>query len=214
MLVAASFLGLAGAGQTLVVLIGGIDFSVPAVIAGASVVVSQLTGTDHWSFIPALAVMRAAGRAGGRDQWLCVTPIPSAAAGRHARHGVGRHRRGAGVDEGSGDRHRAGVPHALDVGHRHHVRDRHPARRRHLGGDCDRPRCVILRRTIAGRRLYATGSNPVAAELALVRTQRVWVGTFAASALLAALLGVLLAGYAGSGNTTLGVPTRSKASRR
>jgi ribose transport system permease protein len=65
---------------------------------------------------------------------------------------------------------------------------------------------IVLRRTIAGRRMYATGSNPVAAELALVRTRRVWVGAYAASALVAALLGVLIAGYAGSGNVTLGDP--------
>ncbi|HEY2202680.1 MAG TPA: hypothetical protein VGH56_12400, partial [Solirubrobacteraceae bacterium] len=56
MLVAASFLALAGAGQTLVVLVGGIDFSVAAVISAASIVISQLTGSDHWSFVAALAV--------------------------------------------------------------------------------------------------------------------------------------------------------------
>jgi ribose transport system permease protein len=44
----------------------------------------------------------------------------------------------------------------------------------------------------------------LAAELALVGTRRVWVASFAASSALAALLGVLLAGYAGSGNVTLG----------
>ena len=65
MLVAAAFLGLAGAGQTLVVLVGGIDFSVPAFISAASVVISQLTGTDHWAFVPALA----------SASWL---PLPSA----------------------------------------------------------------------------------------------------------------------------------------
>jgi ribose transport system permease protein len=65
---------------------------------------------------------------------------------------------------------------------------------------------LILRRTIAGRRLYATGANPIAAELALINTRRVWVATFASSAMLAAILGVLIAGYAGSGNTALGDP--------
>jgi ribose transport system permease protein len=63
-----------------------------------------------------------------------------------------------------------------------------------------------LRRTLAGRRLYATGANPIAAELALVNTRRVWVGAFALSGLLAGLLGVLVGGYAGAGNTTLGDP--------
>ena len=63
-----------------------------------------------------------------------------------------------------------------------------------------------LSRTRAGRRLYATGSNPVAADLSLIRTRRVWVVTFGLSALFASLLGVLLAGYIGSGNISLGDP--------
>jgi ribose transport system permease protein len=205
MLVAASFLGLAGAGQTLVVLIGGIDFSVPAVIAGASVVISQLTGTDHWSFIPALAVCVLlavlVGAINGyvshrfRVQPLVVTlGMASVVTGAVL---VWTKAQATGTAPAfltrltsvTGTTFGIGIPPVVVIWVVIAIV---------LG--------VILRRTIAGRRLYATGSNPVAAELALVRTQRVWVGTFAASALLAALLGVLLAGYAGSGNTTLGDP--------
>ncbi|MFZ0380285.1 MAG: ABC transporter permease [Solirubrobacteraceae bacterium] len=205
MLVAASFLGLAGAGQTLVVLIGGIDFSVPAVIAGASVVISQLTGTDHWSFIPALAVCVLlavlVGAINGyvshrfRVQPLVVTlGMASVVTGAVL---VWTKAQATGTAPAfltrftsvTGTTFGIGIPPVVVIWAVIAIV---------LG--------VILRRTIAGRRLYATGSNPVAAELALVRTQRVWVGTFAASALLAALLGVLLAGYAGSGNTTLGDP--------
>ncbi len=45
---------------------------------------------------------------------------------------------------------------------------------------------IVLRRTAAGCRLYATGANPIAAELALVNTLRVWIATFAVSAAWAA----------------------------
>ena len=76
MLVAASFLGLAGAGQTLVVLVGGIDFSVPAFISAASVVISQLTGTDHWSFVLALFVCAALAASPRRGQRLHRPPLP------------------------------------------------------------------------------------------------------------------------------------------
>jgi ribose transport system permease protein len=65
---------------------------------------------------------------------------------------------------------------------------------------------VGLRRTVAGRRLYATGANPVAAELSLIRTRRVWTMTFALSGLLGGLLGIFVGGYAGSGNISLGDP--------
>jgi ribose transport system permease protein len=63
---------------------------------------------------------------------------------------------------------------------------------------------VILARTRIGRRIYQTGSNPVAAELALVNTRRVWTWAFAFSALCAAIVGVLLAGFSGSADATIG----------
>ena len=65
---------------------------------------------------------------------------------------------------------------------------------------------VFLARTVAGRRLYATGSNARAAQLALVRTRRVWMATFAASAFFAALAGVFLAGFAGAADSSIGDP--------
>ena len=64
---------------------------------------------------------------------------------------------------------------------------------------------VFMHRTVAGRKLYATGINPRAADLALVRTSRYWVGAFAASAIFSVLVGVLLAGYAGP-DQSLGDP--------
>jgi ribose transport system permease protein len=57
---------------------------------------------------------------------------------------------------------------------------------------------VVLHRTVPGRWLYATGANPVAAGLALIRTRRVWVAVFALSAIASGLVGVLLAGFAGA----------------
>ncbi len=64
---------------------------------------------------------------------------------------------------------------------------------------------VFLHRTVAGRRLYATGANPRAADLALIPTRRIWIAVFAASAVIAALVGVLLAGFAGA-DQTIGDP--------
>ena len=57
MLITASFLGLAGAGQTIVVLVGGIDLSIPAFISLGAIVISDLPGLYHWAFVPALLVI-------------------------------------------------------------------------------------------------------------------------------------------------------------
>jgi ribose transport system permease protein len=65
---------------------------------------------------------------------------------------------------------------------------------------------VFLHRTVTGRRLFATGANLRAAEYALVSTRRVWMATFAFSAIASALVGVLIAGYAGSVDGALGDP--------
>ena len=64
---------------------------------------------------------------------------------------------------------------------------------------------VFLHRTAAGRRLYATGANPRAAELAGIATKGVWVGVFAGSAVMSTLVGCLLAGFAGA-DQTIGDP--------
>jgi ribose transport system permease protein len=205
MLVAASFLGLAGAGQTLVVLVGGIDFSVPAFIAGGAILVSQLTGSDGWSVVPAIVLIVVLslllGAVNGyvshrfRVPSLVVTLGMSSliiggllvwtegAATGSAPSFLSR------LTSVSGTTFGIGIPGvvviwavvAIIIG-------------------------VGLRRTVAGRRLYATGANPVAAELALVRTRRVWTATFALSGLLGGLLGVLVGGYTGSGNISLGDP--------
>jgi ribose transport system permease protein len=63
---------------------------------------------------------------------------------------------------------------------------------------------LVLARTAAGRRLYLTGAGPRAADLAGVRTARVWAGAYAASAVLAGLAGVLLAGFSTGGDTNIG----------
>src|SRR6185437_14898262 len=65
---------------------------------------------------------------------------------------------------------------------------------------------VVLHLTGVGRRLYATGANERAAQLALVRTERVWVGTFAASAVFSGIAGMLLGAWSGTGEQSIGDP--------
>jgi ribose transport system permease protein len=63
---------------------------------------------------------------------------------------------------------------------------------------------IVLLRTPIGRKLYLAGAGPKSADLAGVRTRRVWVSAYAASALLAGLAGVLLAGFSTGGDTNVG----------
>jgi ribose transport system permease protein len=205
MLVAASFLGLAGAGQTLVVLVGGIDFSVPAFISGGSVVISQLTGAEHWSFVPALLVIVVLGLSLGAVngyishrfsvQPLVVTlAMASIITGAVLVWTKGQQPPSApqfleGMTSVTGSTFGLGIPPVVSVWVAVAI-----------------VLAIGLRQTAAGRRLYATGANPVAARLTLIKTRRVWVAVYALSGLLSALLGILLAGYSGSGNISLGDP--------
>ena len=179
-LVGASFLGLAAVGQTIVILVGGIDFSIPAFIALGAIVMSELTGNHSWSFIPALLVILAIAAALGA--------LSGFIAHRFRAHplvvtvGMASILTGALLAWTHSDP--SGTPPAF------------LGRLTSAGGSTfgvGIPPIVIiwivitiivgmaLRRTVSGRWLYATGANPRAAELALVRTGRVWVGAFMAS---------------------------------
>lgn len=65
---------------------------------------------------------------------------------------------------------------------------------------------LVLSKSVVGRWIYATGSNPRAADLALVPTRLVWAAVFAASAVAAAIVGILLAGFSGTGESSIGDP--------
>jgi ribose transport system permease protein len=65
---------------------------------------------------------------------------------------------------------------------------------------------IFLHRTVPGRRLFATGANAEAAGFALISTRRVWTIAFAFSAGASALVGVLLAGFSGTVASNLGDP--------
>ncbi len=54
---------------------------------------------------------------------------------------------------------------------------------------------VLLRRTVLGRQIYAIGNNPVAAYLSGVHPRRVLVATYMISGLCAAFAGILLTGF-------------------
>jgi ribose transport system permease protein len=204
MLVMASLLGLAGVGQTIVVLGGGIDFSVGAFITAGGVFITELPSVDGWPVWAAIALAAAVAIAGGalnglvsyrfRIESLVVTLAVGSLL--------------TGVLTGWVSGAVSGTPPAWTSTAVSVISD--------TFGLPVPPVVVIwllvavaagivLARTRAGRSVYLTGTNPVAARRALVRTGRTWTAGFIVSALAATFVGILLAGN-GGGNLTAGDP--------
>lgn len=202
MLVLAAFVGIAAIGQTLVILLGGIDLSIPFIIGFGNVVAAELTGkgVPFWQtllFILVLAGLIGALN-GSLSSRLNIHPLILTL-------GVGNAVQGAvllwtrGLPAGSVP---PGLPGFVSIGA--------------TLGLFPFPALVLLwliltiaitvmlQRTVYGRHIYALGSNPVAARLALVRPTLIWTATFTLSAMFAALAGVLLLGFTGSAMATVG----------
>jgi ribose transport system permease protein len=204
MLVLAAILGMASIGQTLTFIIGGLDLSIAGFISASAIVLSQLTGRDHWPFLAALIIILLAfGALGGLSGWIChrysIQPLI-------VTLGMGSIALGAAtvlvndtisgsapaflsaVTAADGDTFGLPVPPVVVIWGLVAVI---------LAG--------FLHRTVAGRRLFAAGANPRAAALARIPVRRVWVGVFLASAMFSAIAGVLLAGFSGA-NQSVGDP--------
>jgi ribose transport system permease protein len=66
---------------------------------------------------------------------------------------------------------------------------------------------VLLAQTAYGQRIYAVGGNPSAARASGIKVNWVTVSTYGLAGLLAALLGIVLAARIGSGQSTIGTNT-------
>jgi ribose transport system permease protein len=204
MLVLAALLAIASTGQTLVVILGGIDLSIPFVIGFANVVAAQLHGNGmNFGLVCALVLVLsfAIGAFNGAiSQGLGIHPlIVTLGTGTIAESAVLLWTGGS--PSGS-------APDAVST----FVS---------IGGSVGPlpvpwlvPCFVVLAalviltlaRTPYGRRLYALGSNPAAAPLALIRPVLLWSVTFGLSAVFAAVAGVLLLGFTGSAYGDVGQP--------
>ena len=204
MLVLASLLAIASIGQTLVVIIGGIDLSIPFIIGFANVVAAQLYG-GGMNFVLVVAIVLAIAVAVG-----AVNGFISAALGLHpliVTLGVGTVVQGC-VLLWTGGFPAGSAPPLL-------------SQFVSIGGNAGFlpvpwlvPCFVVLAalvmltlaRTPYGRRLFALGANLRAARLSLIDPVAMWTITFALSAGFAALAGVLLLGFTGSAYGEVGQP--------
>lgn len=205
MLVLAAFLGVASVGQTLVVLLAGIDLSVPALIGAGNVIATQLYGKEHMPFFLVAVIVIAFGVFVGACSGFIsnrfeVTPlIVTLAVGAVVGGGVLLWTHG--TLTGS-------APEWLGT-------FTSPASSLWF---LPVPGVVVfwlvlavavevfLRRSVLGRRIYATGANPPAARLMLINETWVWTLCFALAGGFAVIAGILLAGFTGAGLFTIGNP--------
>ena len=205
MLLLASFLGFAALGQTILILLGHVDLAIPGFVGLGNVLTAILVGQDHWPFAVAAAfILVGAALTGSISGLIChrfrVQSLVVTLGMNFVLAGV------------------------IGVVAAHDITGTAPgwltalATVRSKTFGLDVPPLVVLwavvavgaslvlRHTLAGRRIYVTGSNAAAADLALVKTGRVVVGAFALSGVSAAVTGILLTGFSGSADTGAGSP--------
>ena len=205
-LTVASFVGLVAAGQTFVVLIGGIDLSVPWVLNGAAILlVTSSLGQDSRSLY-ALFLTLGMGAAAGSGQRLRHRLPRGSGGGDDPRHGRHHGRADAGPQR------------------RHDLRGLRLLRAAGRPGRGARRPCFgvpaavilwvgvialvsfILSLTTFGRKTYAIGNNPLASYLAGVNVRLVTMLLYVLSGFFAALAGVLLVGFGGQASLGMGTP--------
>jgi ribose transport system permease protein len=204
LLILASLLGLSSLGQTMTIIAGGIDLSIPAVIGLSDIIVTQLY-YKHWSLpviflaIAALAILIGT-----------ISAVASVLLRVHSlitTFGMSLIVSGIALEWSNGATSGA-VPGWLTssvsvIG---------------KTGPIPIPAIIFvwavasvlavlfMNRTRLGRETYALGANAVAARLATVRSIWVQIVVFSISALCAALVGVFFAGYSGIPDPTVGEP--------
>lgn len=202
LLLLSSLLGIASAGQTLTIIMGGIDLSVPAVIGLACVgfAVAYGQGVSPWLIGPIVIVAGIiVGAINGLiSRALRVNSLIVTLATATIIYG-------AIWAQTKGD-NRGSVPDGLTdfvsvIG---------------WTGPIPLPGSVILwaglvivfvileRRSMLGRWSYASGANPGAAELARIPSLLLWMTVFAISGGLSAVAGILLAGFSSAANPQVG----------
>lgn len=204
-LMLASLLAFAAMGQTLVVILGGLDLAIPGYIIVGAFVASNLAGGAGWpAWLAALVTVSVCGGVGAfvgfvsyryTIQPLVLTLGVSAAL--------------SGGTLFLADSDLSWSP---------------PDSMRQLTGITNStfgipvpPLIVIvivlsilmwlfLTRSATGRRLFATGTNARAAGLTRIRTGTVWSSVFAVSGISAGLAGMLLASFTSGWSANIGEP--------
>jgi ribose transport system permease protein len=204
-LVLASLTGLAALGQTFVILLGGFDLSIPGFMVASAYIVTTVKQTHHLPFgIALLIAVIVCGSLGGLSGQIChrfrVQPLIVTLGMGSALAGL--------LQATSG---------SASVGSAPQWTVQATSIRATTFGVGLPPVVVVwiavalvatvgLHRTVAGRRLLATGADERAAEYSLINTRRVWTVTFAISGIVSVLAGLFVAGFAGNLDSAAATP--------
>jgi ribose transport system permease protein len=201
----ASFVGLVAAGQTFVILVGGIDLSVPWVLNAAAIVVVSVAQGSDGKALPAVLLALLLGAAVGtvNGVGIAVLGVPAVVM----TLGMNGIVQGLTLGATHGLTCRGCVtpaPTALQDAVNGHV----------LGIDASLIVWLVviaivtftLSFTTFGRRVYAVGNSTRASFLAGVNVRLVTVALYALSGVFAALAGVALTGFGGSATLGMGDP--------
>lgn len=201
----ASFVGIVAAGQTFVILIGGIDLSVPWVLNTAAIVlVAQANGSNGRlpvAILMALALGLVCGLVNGLGIALLGVPAVVMTLGMNGIiQGLA-----LGVTHGlTCNGCVSPAPTALGDAINGHV----------LGIDASLIIWlvvivgvgIVLSFTTFGRRIYAVGNSARVSRLAGVNVKLMTIALYAISGLFAALAGIALVGFGGSATLGMGDP--------
>lgn len=194
----ASQLGLVALGQTLVMLVGGLDLSVTGVIVLTSVIIADVGEGQNSLILPGVFLALALGALIGLGNGLLITkrnvPPFVATLGMLVLIRGGQLAYTKGIPSGQ-------LPPGLSL----------------LGAPLGMVPVsfllwiglslllgFILLRTPYGRRLFAVGSNRVTAHLSGVAVDRILISAYVLCSLLAVLAGIVLSGYVGYVDRYLG----------
>ncbi|MDA9397577.1 ABC transporter permease [Bradyrhizobium sp. CCBAU 45389] len=204
----ASLLAIVACGQALVIVAGGFDLSVGAVVALASVVTAKTMAATAAAFPGNTALIIASGAAAGIGCGLVVglvngfcvaklkvsgfvvtlgTMSATAGVGLMITSGIPVYGTPDSFVKGFGRAQLFGLPTAV-----------------YAALAVIAVMMFVQRRTLFGRYVYAIGGNVDAAVVSGVSIQRHIVGTYAVSSVLAGLTGILLTAQVGSGQASFG----------
>jgi ribose transport system permease protein len=201
LLVYASTIGIAAVGQSLCILTGGIDLSIPWTMTGAAVLTAQLS-SGHSGRLPQVFLLIAAlavvvGIVNGVGiAYTGVPPIIMTLGTNAALQGLVLV-----YTNGGGS---APAPPALQEWVNTSVF--HIPKQVLIWALLTIAMTVVLTRGTLGRRLYAIGTNSRAAYLAGNNVRRTLIVPYIVSALSGALAGILLMAFTGGAYYTLGDP--------
>jgi ribose transport system permease protein len=204
-LVVASFVGLVAAGQTFVILIGGIDLSIPSVLNAAAIllVTSTLGDDSRATYGIALTLGMGAGIGLLNGVGIAVLGVPAVIM-TLAMNGIVEGLMlglSGGLTCQSCASYAPGVVQAAVHGTLFGI-----PLVLYIWALVTIVVSIVLSLTTFGRRTYAIGNNPIASHLAGINVPLTTVLLYALSGLFAALAGILLVGFGGQASLGMGTP--------